>query len=185
MQYYKPVSIPNFEKIQKDLFTFLEDKFVDQSVWCYYDMSFLEIERFCPELHNWLINHSKFPIMFYRVYNTPPNGKFNMHIDGGAIKRCLATLNIPISGCRNSITYWWDETNAVMQHWVTNEGFGATKILNPTELKCLDKIEVNCPTLIRSDIIHSVENPNTIPRLCLAVRWILDTGIDFENILIE
>ncbi len=184
MLYYKKITIPNFESIQKALQNLTDGKFEDQSKLAYYDPSFNDINECCQELHSWLLERSHFRINFYRVYSTAPCGKFGMHIDGGAFERCFTTLNIPISGYVNSTTMWWDESNAKMEHFMAYQGVAATRILNPTELVCLDKVEVNQPMMIRSDFIHSVENPNSIPRLCLTVRWWLDRPVkSFEEVL--
>jgi len=186
MIYFKKISIPNFDRIQKELNKLVIGKFPNQSVWSVYDPTFEEMSRHCPTLHYWLLAHNKFYLRFYRIYSTPAMGNLAPHIDGGSLHRSPIGLNIPIQGCENSVMKWWDESTATIVDG--NFGYGnipACKILNPTELTCLAETEINQPTFVRTDVIHSVENYNPIPRLLLSVRWKYDKvkGQQFEDVL--
>jgi hypothetical protein len=186
MIYFKKIEIPNFSQIQTELASLVVGKFQNQSEWSVYDPSQSEMGMCCPTLHHWLLDHSKLSLRFYRIYSTPANGQLDPHIDGGSFHRSPIGLNIPIQGCNNSIMKWWDESTANVING--NFGYGnipACKILNPTELTCLAETEVNQPTFVRTDVIHSVENYNNVPRVLLSVRWAYDKvkGQQFEDVL--
>jgi hypothetical protein len=173
MIYFKKIEIHNFYQIQKELSEFVIDKFSDQTVRAAYDPSPSEMEIHCSTLHNWIIHH-------------PPNGKLNPHIDGNSSNRSPIGLNIPIQGCKNSKMKWWDESTADMLDGHLGYGnMAGCKILNPTELTCLAETEINQPTFVRTDIIHSVENYNSIPRILLSVRWMHNKAKEhqFDDVL--
>jgi hypothetical protein len=186
MIYFKKIEIPNFSQIQKELKYLVVGKFPNQSEWSVYDPPISEMSMHCPTLHRWILEHNKLSLRFYRIYSTPAMGRLNPHIDGGSFHRSPIGLNIPIQGCENSVMKWWDESTADVVNG--NFGYGnipACRILNPTELTCLAETEINQPTFVRTDIIHSVENYNPIPRVLLSVRWAYDKvkGQQFEDVI--
>jgi hypothetical protein len=81
---------------------------------------------------------------------------------------------------------WWDESNAR----IITGNFGwnnlpAAKILNMPELRCIDSVEIDSPTFVRTDFIHSVENYNAQPRIIMSIRWKYNKlrGQQFEDVL--
>ena len=81
---------------------------------------------------------------------------------------------------------WWSESNAKL--FTGNFGWNgipATKILNHKELKCVAEAEIDVPTFVRTDMIHSVENYNDKPRIILSIRWAFNAteGQQFEQVM--
>lgn len=169
---YKKIEIPNFDLMQKELQGLVIGKFADQSQWSVYDPTLEEMADRCPLFHNYILSKSLMPLRFYRIYSTPGNGKLNPHIDGGQMHKSPLGLNVPIHGCTNSVMKWFDGSNAsIINGYFGYGGLPACRILNEHELKCTEQIEVDRPTFVRTDFIHSVENYNNTPRVLLSVRW--------------
>lgn len=91
-----------------------------------------------------------------------------------------------MSGYTGSITSWYDEKTAEIETgcFGVNNSI-ASRVLNPSTICCMVSTEINGPTLIRSDVIHSVFNPNMDARCCLVVRWelIANHRYKFEEIV--
>jgi len=186
MKLYQKIRIDNFETKRNELIAFVSGKFRNPNELTYYDPTFQEISSSCPNLYNYLIEKSKINIRFFRIYHTPAHGFLNKHIDGGTNFRAPIGLNLPILNCKNTLMKWWDETDAKI---ITgNFGYNniiACKIENPGDLKCIDQTEIDEPSFVRTDIIHSVENYNSEPRIILSVRWRFNLieGQQFEQVM--
>ena len=185
MKLYQKVKIPDFDIKQKELLDLVKRKFSNTSVLGYYDPSKIDMAMLCPSLYSYVLKNSIEPVRLFRIYNSPPGQGLGPHIDGGEFNRSPIGLNLPILNCSNSLMKWWDEStaNKVTGNFGWN-GIPATKILNPGELKCLDQVEIDCPTFVRTDFIHSVENYNSGPRIVLSIRWNYDKirGQNFEDV---
>jgi hypothetical protein len=183
---YQKIKIPDFDVKQQELIELAKIRLQDPNLLTYYDPNTKELEDICPTLYSFICNNSKLPIRFFRLYNSPPRGGLGPHIDGGADNRSPIGLNLPILNCSNSLMKWWDESNA--QIVTGNFGWNkipAAKILNMSELRCIDSVEIDSPTFVRTDFIHSVENYNAQPRIIMSVRWKYNRlqGQRFEDVL--
>lgn len=182
---YKKIEIPNFDIQQQELIKLVENKFLDTNRLDYYDPSTAEMTECCPSLYTYILEKSKVPIRFFRIYHSPPGGGLGPHIDGGAYYRSPIGLNLPILNCTNSLMKWWDKSNAKM---ITGNfgwnGIPAVKILNKPELQCIDQVEIDVPTFVRTDFIHSVENYNYKSRIIMSIRWKFDRvqGQQFQDV---
>jgi hypothetical protein len=183
---YQKIHIPDFDVKQKELIELAKGKFRDPALLTYYDPYKKELEDKCPTLYEFICKNSKIPIRFFRLYNSPAGSGLGPHIDGGADHRSPIGLNLPIINCTNSLMKWWDESNAKI--FTGNFGWNgipASKILNSSELRCIDQVEIDTPTFVRTDFIHSVENYNDQPRIIMSIRWRYDEvrGQKFEDVL--
>ena len=183
---YQKIKISNFDIKQQELIELATGKFQDSNLLTYYDPSKEELENICPTLYAFVCKNSKVPIRFFRLYHSPSGGGLGPHIDGGADNRSPIGLNLPILNYSNSLMKWWDESNAR----IITGNFGwnnipATKILNMSELRCIDSVEIDSPTFVRTDFIHSVENYNAQPRIIMSIRWKYNKlqGQQFEDVL--
>jgi len=183
---YQKIKIPDFDIKQQELIELVKGQFQDANLLTYYDPSKEELENKCPTLYSFICKNSKMPIRFFRLYHTPPFGGLPPHIDGGADSRAPMGLNLPILNCENSSMKWWDESNArlITGNFGWNN-ISATRILNRSELRCIDHVEIDSPTFVRTDCIHSVENYNPHPRIVMSIRWRFNKlqGQQFEDVL--
>lgn len=182
---YQKIKIPDFDVKQRELIKLVENKFVNQNIVSSYDPSRSELFYHCRSLYTYILSHSKVSIRFFRIYNSPPGGGLRPHIDGHVYNRSPIGLNLPILNCTNSLMKWWSESNAKM----VSGNFGlnnisATKIVNGSELQCIDQVEIDVPTFVRTDVIHSVENYNSGPRIIMSIRWKYDKiqGQEFQDV---
>jgi hypothetical protein len=112
---------------------------------------------------------SRYPILgsSWNIYNLKPGFHLVPHIDAARV----ATVNFPIRGGQDSYTSFFEmnekptEYIPHLQAHVTNE-----------DLKEVFKFVLMKPTLIRTDIPHSVQ-VGKIPRLVFS--WGLTQGVDF------
>lgn len=186
MIFYQKIKIPEFDIKQQELIKLAKEKFQDPTKLGYYDPTKQDLENICPTLYSFICKNSKVPIRFFRLYHSPAGGGLGPHIDGGANNRSPIGLNLPILNCTNSLMKWWDESNAniITGNFGWN-GIPATRILNKNDLRCIDQVEIDSPTFVRTDFIHSIENYNAQPRIIMSIRWKYDKlqGQQFEDVL--
>lgn len=186
MKLYQKIKIPDFDKKQQELLELVKGKFTDPNELTWYDPPFSEIVKYCPTLANYLVEKSKTRMRLFRIYHSPAQSGLGVHIDGDIDNRSPIGLNLPISNCKQSAMKWWDESNAKM---ITGpygyNNLPACKILNPKELTCIGSVEIDVPTFVRTDVIHSVENYNNEPRLILSIRWAYNaiSGQHFNQVM--
>ena len=147
----------------------------------FWDLPVIDFYKHTPTFFNYIKeNFYRFPILF-RFYNTPPNGMLIPHIDNLVTAPNKIGFNIPLSGTKNTFMnyYTTPEDNLGV---TLNGGFGsmpAQIIKDKTKLVLIDSFEVDQPTLLRTDMIHSVDNPNDSYRLILGMKF---TGSTFEEV---
>ena len=115
-------------------------------------------------------------VQFYRFHITPPNGRLNPHIDGTKENPRVWALNIPIVGKYNHTMTWYkyDPDNWHTDYVEPRKPLGNAKggvPLDKSKLEILDQTIINKPTLLRTDIPHSLENYNNFHRIILSVRF--------------
>lgn len=186
MKLYQKIRIDDFETKRNELIAFVRGKFNDPNELTYYDPTFEEISSSCPNLYSYLIKKSKINIRLFRIYHSPAGSGLGKHIDGISMIRSPIGLNIPILNCKGSLMKWWDETDAkIITGNFGYNNLSACKIENPEDLKCIGQTEIDEPSFVRTDVIHSVENYNKEPRIILSVRWRFDLieGQQFEQVM--
>jgi hypothetical protein len=108
---YKLVNIPNFDKIQTELFNAIDYDY--QSMGKHgknYTTEYMRLR--CPTLMTWLDSKTKNQYRLLRFYFTPPQDSLERHIDGSNPTIPFG-LNIPVINCENTTMTWWncDEDN--------------------------------------------------------------------------
>ena len=176
---YRKIKIPNFEIIKTELLTLVEPQ-ISQNIR-YWDLPVIEFCKFTPVFFEYILkNFYSFPKLF-RFYNTPPFGALGPHIDNLSTAKNRIGFNIPLAGTKNTAMNYYDtpSDNLEITH---NLGFGsmpAQLIKDKTRLVLINSLEVDQPTLLRTDVIHSVSNPNDTYRLVLGMKLI---GSTFEEV---
>lgn len=176
---YRKIEIPNFEIIKTELLTLVSPQ-ISQNLR-YWDIPGIDFFKSAPVFFNYLKkNFYRFPILF-RFYNSPPHDGLGPHIDNLPTAKNRIGFNIPLLGVKNTVMNYYDtiSDNLEIAHTV---GFGSTPaqlIKDNTRLVLIDSFVVNQPTLVRTDRIHSVSNPNDTYRLVLGMKFI---GTTFEEV---
>lgn len=176
---YRKIEIPNFEIIKTELLTLVETQ-ISQNLR-YWDLPAIDFFKSAPMFCKYILkNFYKFPALF-RFYNTPPFGGLGPHIDNLPTAKNRIGFNIPLAGTKNTVMsyYYTPNDNLELTH---NLGFGsmpAQLIKDNTKLILIDNLEIDQPTLLRTDVIHSVSNLNDTYRLVLGMKLI---GTTFEEV---
>jgi hypothetical protein len=176
---YKKIDIPNLKVMSNEILTMVSPQ-ISQNLR-FWDLPVIDFYKHTPTFFNYIKeNFYRFPILF-RFYNTPPNGMLIPHIDNLVTAPNKIGFNIPLSGTKNTFMnyYTTPEDNLGV---TLNGGFGsmpAQIIKDKTKLVLIDSFEVDQPTLLRTDMIHSVDNPNDSYRLILGMKF---TGSTFEEV---
>jgi hypothetical protein len=179
MLLYKKIKVPNFEIISEEILTLVQDQ-ISQNLR-YWDLPGVAFYKSTPVFFKYLNDHFyKFPRLF-RFYNTPPNGMLGPHIDNLATAPNKIGFNIPLSGTKNTFMnyYTTPRDNLDITH---DGGFGAMPaqlIKDKEKLMLVDSLEIDEPTLLRTDVIHEIDNPNLTYRLVLGMKFI---GNTFEDV---
>jgi hypothetical protein len=176
---YKKIIVPNFEVIKAEILELVAPQ-ISQNLR-YWDLPFIEFYKSAPSFYNYMReNFYRFPSLF-RFYNTPPFGSLGHHIDNLSNAANKIGLNIPLAGTKNTAMNYYDTPidNLEISH---NAGFNnmpAQLIKDKTRLVLIDSLEVDQPTLLRTDVIHEVVNNNETYRLVMGMKLI---GSTFEEV---
>ena len=171
MLLYKKLDVPNFEAMRLELATatlpkvMLGTRFWDEAPsW---------FETNTPTLYNFIERNKKLSIRLFRFYLTPPNDILIPHVDGLTTNRSPLGLNIPITGYQNTTMDWYD--NPADNFKDGNYGFNnitASRIIDFNKLTKIESTVIDCPTFVRTDVVHGVVNNNPTPRLVLSIRFV-------------
>ena len=176
---YKKITVPDFEVIRLELLEIVAPQ-ISQNLK-FWDLPFSEFYKSCPTFYNYMVeNLYGFPKLF-RFYNIPPGGELEPHIDNHANAKNKIAFNIPLLGTKNTTTDYYDTPDDNMES-VSAGGFGSLPILvikDRSRLVLIDSLELDQPTLVRTDRIHSVTNPNETSRLVLSMKLL---GNKFEQV---
>ena len=183
MLLYRKLNVENFEFIQTELEYATKDAVLDNKR--FWDVDTNWIETNAPTLYSFLSSRVKIPIRLCRFYLTPEFGSLKPHVDGLTNTRSPIGLNIPISGCENTTMSWYKcpEDNFIDGPF----GFGgitASKVVNPGKLSFIESTTINCPTFVRTDVVHGVTNMNPTHRLVLSIRFFYGAtiGQNFDDV---
>lgn len=135
------------------------------------------VEENCSLAIKWVKENIKYPVLFYRFQITQPNGVLPPHIDGTKEKPRIYTLNFPIIREYNSMMTWYHydpenwETKPVSLDGKLGNKAKAGLPIDSKQLEISEQIIVDKPTLLRTDIPHSLENYNDQYRAVFSVRF--------------
>jgi hypothetical protein len=176
---YKKIKIVNFEAIKSELLELVAPQ-ISQNLR-HWDVPLVEIYKSSPSIFNYIReNFYRFPILF-RFYNSPPFYDLIPHIDNVPAAINKIGLNIPLAGTKNTVMNYYSTTADNLETKITGGlgGHPTQFIKDQNRLVLLDSFEVDQPTLLRTDAIHSVSNPNDSYRLILGMKFI---GSTFEEV---
>lgn len=179
MKLYQKIEIPNFEAMVEEILQLVQPQ-IEQNLR-YWDIGFTEIHKKTPTFFDYIRqNFYRMPALF-RFYNTPPFGRLGAHIDNSQIAKNRIGFNIPLLGTANTEMNYYDSPSDNLELSPT-VGFGsmpAQLIKDRSKLVFLDRVVIDKPTLLRTDVIHEVVNNNDSYRLVLGMKFI---GNTFEEV---
>lgn len=170
---YQILKIDNFLELQQELSTAIEGMFQNKEC-AINDPAPSWFEQHCPKTYKFLLSRSKVPIRYLRFYCTPGGELLTPHVDGHVNFRAPFGLNIPVTGTQNTLMKWYKtDSENLYDHKAWHDGNPLIACLPKVfeGLEKIDELELLDPHFVRTDIIHSVFNPNTDLRVILSVRW--------------
>lgn len=176
---YKKIIVPDFEVIKDEILELVAPQ-ISQNLR-FWDVPFIEFYKSTPSFYNYMReNFHRFPSLF-RFYNSPPYGGLGPHIDNLSTAKNKIGFNIPLAGTKNTVMnyYTTPEDNLEISHTVGFGNLPAQLIKDKSRLVLIDSLEVDQPTLLRTDVIHEVVNNNETYRLVMGMKLI---GTTFEEV---
>ena len=184
MMLYKKLNIDNFETMRLELKAATIDK-VNANLR-FWEENYSWFKTNAPTFYNFIESRKKVPIRMCRFYLTPAYDFLEPHADGMSTRRSPIGMNIPIRGYQNTTMDWYScpEDNFRDGDYGFNQT-PASKVINPTKLVKIDSTVIDCPTFVRTDVVHGVINNNITRRLVLSLRfpYSYKFGQNFEDVM--
>lgn len=171
MSNYKSVHINNLETIAQQALALVPKQRLDIAGLFYLENNkelFLSIPELRAELIRLELLDHVYGIAVYVVYNSTP---LLIHKDSGDI---LYSLNIPLSGCKNTFVNFYQPTIPAQEKISAN----GNRFFHYPEANCelVDQLEMTTPHIINVKVPHAVVNQNTEPRITMLIRFNLTAG---------
>ncbi len=167
---YKKLNVDSFEIFREELENFTKDQVALNKR--YWDVPWPEFKTATPTFYNFVMSRRKLPVRLCRFYLTPPFDILKPHVDGWTNNRAPLGLNIPIVGYENTQMTWYScpEDNLEDGDYGFNN-ISASKVKEFSLLKSIEETVIDQPTFVRTDVVHSVFNFKSTPRLVLSIRF--------------
>ena len=183
MLLYKKLVVDNFEVMRSELELATLDK-VKAKVR-FWDEPVSWFKNNTPIFYNFIETRKKIPVRICRFYLTPRYDTLIPHVDGLTNKRSPIGLNIPIVGYQNTTMDWYScpEDNFKGGNYGFNN-ITASRIIDFNKLVKIDTTVIDCPTFVRTDVVHGITNNNPTVRLVLSIRFPYSKlfGQQFEDV---
>ena len=178
MKLYQKLDVPDFNIMVEELLELSKTQ-IEQNLR-YWDIKFIEFYKNTPTFFKYISsNFYRLPILF-RFYNTPPYGKLVAHIDNTQEAKNKIGFNFPLLGTTNTqMNFYYSPPDNVDLQYAGFEDMPVQLIKDKSKLILADSIEIDKPTLLRTDSIHEVVNNNNSYRLVLGMKFI---GNTFEEV---
>ena len=183
MLLYKKLEVDNFEAMRSELELTTLDK-VNSKIR-YWDEPLTWFKNNTPIFYNFIENKKKVPIRLCRFYLTPCYDRLIPHVDGLTDNRSPIGLNIPIVGYENTTMDWYScpENNFKDGNYGFNN-ITASRVIDFRKIEKIDSTVIDCPTFVRTDIVHGIDNYKSTNRLVLSIRFPYSKqfGQNFEDV---
>lgn len=180
---FKKLNIENFEAMRYELEVATLDKVRENTR--FWGENYIWFKENTPTFYNFIERKKRLPIRMCRFYLTPAYDFLAPHADGTSDWRSPIGLNIPISGYQNTTMDWYScpDDNFENGHLGFNKT-PASRVIDFNKIKKIDSTVIDCPTFVRTDVVHGVVNNNPTPRLVLSIRfpYTAKFGQNFEDV---
>ena len=186
MLLYKKLEVDNFEAIRSELWLASTNKVMTNATnkIRFWDEPSDWFRTNTPIFYKFIEDRKKKPIRLFRFYLTPRYDVLRPHIDGLVNHRSPIGLNIPIIGYQDTTMDWYNcpEDNIIDGNYGFN-GTLASRVIDLNKLWKKDSTVIDCPTFVRTDIVHGITNYKSTPRLVLSMRFLNENHItkNFED----
>jgi len=168
---YITLDCPDLDQYQRQLQSLVPDDQITSRAW---SLAPLDIQRASPGFWQWFESHSLRPLTMLRLFVTAPWGHLQVHIDGDSTLAYPFSLNVPIRGTENTWHTFWDPGplgRSNLRDVPLAQYLSACVPLDPRQISIKEQIEIVKPSFVKSDYLHSVENPKDTTRVMLSLRW--------------
>lgn len=176
---YKKIDVPNYDNMRNEIVRAMHTQISENLR--FWDIHRTDAPKLFPLLCEYIVkNFYSFPILF-RFYNSPPFTNLGPHIDNVPTASNQIGFNIPLIGTENTSMNYYDTPQDNLELRYTG-GFGGlpTQVIkDQSKLVLTDSIEIDQPTILRTDTIHAVVNNKDTYRLILGMKFI---GKTFEEV---
>jgi hypothetical protein len=184
MIHYRKLNVDNFETMRLELEAATMDK-VNASIR-FWGEEYSWFKKHSPTFYNFIESRKKVPIRMCRFYLTSAHDFLAPHADGTSDYRSPIGLNIPIIGYQNATMDWYSCPDDNFDNGYL--GFNkttASKVIDPSKLVKIDTTVIDCPTFVRTDVVHGIVNDNPTCRLVLSLRfpYSYKFGQNFEDVM--
>ena len=170
MMLYKKLNIDNFETMRLELEAATIHKVTANLR--FWEENYSWFETNAPTFYNFIESRKKVPIRMCRFYLTPAYDFLEPHADGMSTHRSPIGMNIPIRGYQNTTMDWYSCPDDNFNNgYLGFNKTSASRVIDPTKLVKIDTTTIDCPTFVRTDVVHGIINNNPTSRLVLSLRF--------------
>lgn len=181
-EFYRKFNILNLEKIQDELISCIKHDFISNKKTHSWIYPTEEVFGKCPSLVSFLQPRLKKPIFQIKYYCTAPKSSLGYHVDGSTLGSGIVIpfgMNIPLLNATENYQCWFDcpPENTICRTLNDDIRDKSGYLMDvdvpkdPNSMQMLQKMELNCPALTKTDIMHCVFNPTEKTRLIVVFRW--------------
>ena len=171
LDFYRPIKIDNIDVIStKMLELALKHATLEEPLFQYIEATeFINI----PEFKEQLLAYNLYNYLSYVVISVSINGTSAIHIDTGGFTH---SLNIPILGFDNTFLNFYSSAKSP-EIKKTPKGMDYLGY-DPEDCDVIHRVETKEPALVNTQIPHSFQNCNTLPRVVILHRLNRDWNIN-------
>lgn len=178
MIYYKKIEVENFIQIQTEILEFAKD-YICQDLR-YWDIKFYLFYKHTPIFSNFLFKNFRSLPILSRFYNTPPFYTMGAHTDNVANSKNKIGFNIPLLNTENTqMEFYTTPSNNMVLTTLGMNGEFAQHVKDKSLLRTVDSVEIDKPTLVRTDQLHGIVNNKSTRRLVLGLKF---NGSNFDEV---
>lgn len=172
MKYYKKIDIDFYDDIVSDTLSYLKEQkpeiYNREINATYYVLDLVDFKKYCPKLDAGFARYG-LVCNFAVAYVMYKNSDTSIHVDGYPYGN--ARINLPILNVNGTFTRFYSGGEFIrVVNPITK--VGAFKLTGIKDLRFLDKVEIDKPTVLLvnepHDVIMDIRNP---PRITLSLGF--------------
>lgn len=166
------IDIPNFNGIQKKLYSLYQDRFDGAGKETIALIPHDVIHQTVPELLKFFEEHNLIPDCYVAIIREPQITA-PIHVDGDIGHTAILALNLPVANCDNTRMYWFDVPPEEFDY-ITDRGSRYRSLPLDYDWKSLtptDELELTSPAMVRINVPHNITNDKDTCRMILSVRF--------------
>jgi len=178
MKYFEYIDLPDLENIQSQVLKNIPEDLKRPTVTFTKTQrpELFDVFRNIPELKTFLKNKNWYEhLIDFTLYTMDGESNFDIHIDTPDPKYNCVRLLVPIQGCDNTYTQFYNAIGEPEIHWIKTEHGDPQpfKKFKKEDCEFVTQAEMTQPFLIHHQPPHGIYNPNK--------NWRISLWIDFDS----